>query len=580
MAKELFAKKANRVVPFDQNGEFFYRKARQHVENNNYINALSYYRKAIEKDPENSEYSLDLAEVFTEMGYFHESNQILFSVMQKDSSRIECFYAIGCNLLGLQEYSKAEECLERYLDLDEFGPYSEEAQDLLEVLQSKEFYLDLMDDFDPGKEKTFDHAMRGKDFLDQGDYKRAIRELSKAVKKEPDLIFAKNNLALAYFCTGKSDQAIETSREVLAEYPQNVHANCNIALFLYEKGEMKACDKYMGQVLNQKVEDPEELYKIVVTLCEMKKHRKVNKMLKQLLQYKPYDTNLLHYMAVSCYNLKTFRAAYDYWDKVEKLAPNNTISSYYKHYVKGMMSGERKFKELPYHFQVPYDEMIRRVKKINELLKLPRADLVDKWRNGDSLLSLLNWGLDLNDILIRKAILHVVASFRDEKAERFLREFLLRKSEGEELIREALALLKDMNAPEPFLAYVDDNMVEVKVRATRKEGPGKEEILKEIPDMAIAGMKELYLKDFEQDIHEIWNCVVYYWKAQDNMPEIRKTEGWAAALELFYCVQEDMTINRTALAGSYHVAYSTMMNHYRYICEVIENTEVLNSSRE
>lgn len=64
MAKELFAGRLRKVVPFERDGSFFYRKARKHIENNNYIHALNYYRKAVEKDPDNLEYSLDLAEVF------------------------------------------------------------------------------------------------------------------------------------------------------------------------------------------------------------------------------------------------------------------------------------------------------------------------------------------------------------------------------------------------------------------------------------------------------------------------------------------------------------------------------------
>ena len=130
--------------------------------------------------------------------------------------------------------------------------------------------------------------------------------------------------------------------------------------------------------------------------------------------------------------MKQFKAAYKYWDKVEKINPNNTISSYYKYYVKGVIENDRGFSELPYHFQVPYDEIIRRIKTIHDLLKLPGADLKNKWKNGDSLESLLRWGLKLNDAKIKKAILNVVASFRDDRAEQFLRTFVLGKSEGKD----------------------------------------------------------------------------------------------------------------------------------------------------
>ena len=568
MAKELFAGRLKKVVPFEQDGSFFNRKARKHIENNNYIHALSYYRKAVEKDPGNMEYSLDLAEVFSEMGYFHESNLILFFILQKNPSRTDCYFAMGCNFLGLQEYGKAEHSLEKYLEQDEYGFYSEEAQNFLEVLQSQEFYLEFINDADPDRDKSMELASKGKDFLDKGDYKRAVRELEKAARQDSSLIFARNNLALAYFCTGKLNRAIEVSKDILNDDPFNIHANCNIALFLHEKGDNKASNRHMETVMSLNTEDPEEMYKIAVTLCEMGKHRKVNRLLKKLLQYKPYDTNVLHYMAVSYYNLKQFKDAFKYWDKVEKLNPNNTISSYYKHYVKGIMKNDREYSELPYHFQVPYDEIIRRVKTIHDLLKLPSSDLKSKWKNGDGLESLLRWGLNLNDVLIKKAILNVVASFRDDKAEQFLRTFVLQKSEGKEQVEEALALLKEMDAKEPYLAYMDDNFVEVSVNHGNITS-SNEDMLLDIPDKAIKRLKQSYLVDCEDDIQDIWGCVVSYWE-MNGMPQIRKPQGWSAALELYYRTREDLPVNKAELAASWQISYSTMMKNYHFINQLID----------
>jgi len=568
MAKELFAGRLRKVVPFERDGSFFYRKARKHIENNNYIHALNYYRKAVEKDPDNLEYSLDLAEVFSEMGYYHESNLILFSILQKDPSRVSCYFSIGCNFLGLQEYEKADYSLEKYLELDEHGYYYDEARSLLEALHSHEFYLDFFNDIDPDRNKSMELATKGKELLDKGEYKLAVRELEKAARKDPSLIFARNNLALAYFCIDDLDRAIEVSLDILADYPFNVHANCNLALFLYEKGDIEGSNYYMETVLNQNTDDPEEMYKIAVTLCEMGEHRKVNQLLKKLLQYKPYDINVLRYMAVSCFNLKKFKTAFKYWDKVEKINPNNTISSYYKHYVKSVMNNDREFSELPYHFQVPYDEIVRRIKTIHDLLKLPGTDLKDQWQNGNDLEALLNWGLNLNDKMIKKAILNVVASFRDERAEQFLRAYVLRKSEEGDLIQEALSLLKDMDAEEPYLAYIDNSIVEVKVNFD-DSAANDEDTLARIPEMVVERLKSSYLFDCEDDIHDIWNLVVSHWETA-GMPRIRKPEGWAAALELFYRKMEKLPVNKTKLAASWHVSYATMMNNFNSISRLVE----------
>lgn len=568
MSKELFAGRLRKVVPFEQDGSFFYRKAKKHIENNNYINALSYYRKALEKDPDNLDYSLELAEIFAEMGYFYESNLILFSILQKDPSHTDCYFAMGCNFLGLQEYSKAENTLEKYLELDEYGLYSEEAQNLLDVLQSQEFYLEFISDADPDREQVLAIAGRGKDLLDKGEYRQAVRELEKAARRDPGLIFARNNLALAYFCIGKLDKAIETCREILDNHPLNVHANCNIALFLYEKGDLEASNDHIETVLQMNIDDPEDMHKIAVTLCEMGRHEQVNRLLKKLLHYKPYDTKVLHYMAVSCYNLKMFKVALGYWEKVEKINPNNTISSFYKRYVRDLQEGDREFTELPYHFQVPYDEIIRRVKTIHDLLKLSSADLIKKWKNGDGLESLLRWGLDLNDVLIKKAILNVVASFQDEKAEQFLRAFILRKSEEEEQIQEALALLKEMNAKEPYLAYLDDNIVEVSVKFG-KAAKFHNYMLEEIPEMVIRRLKTFYLHDCENDIRDTWAFVTARWDATGT-PRILKPEGWAAALELFYRTKEELPVKKTRLAADWQVSYTTMMKNYNFISKLFD----------
>jgi hypothetical protein len=185
---------------------------------------------------------------------------------------------------------------------------------------------------------------------------------------------------------------------------------------------------------------------------------------------------------------------------------------------------------------------------------------------------LLHWGLDLNDALIKKAILNVVASFRDEKAEQFLRNFVLRKYEDRDLIKEALSLLKDMDAKEPYLVYTEDSIVEVNVKRGQIYEDGSN-IFEEIPNMAIERLKESYFYDCEDDIRDIWESCVNHWE-MSGVPKIRKPEGWAAALELYYRVRGELPVNKAELAASWQVSYSTLMKNYneinRYLAEFWE----------
>lgn len=567
MAGGLSAKTQRKVIPFEQNGQFYYKKAKKYVENNNYIDALSFYRKAVEKDPENLEYRLDLAQVFTEMGYYEESNQILLYILQKDDGKADCYFCLGCNFLGLQEYERAKECFEKYLQLDPDGIYSEDAQDLLDILQSHEIYFDNDVEviLNPGREKLYKLANKGKDFLDMGDYSRAIRCLESVVKKDPSLIFARNNLALAYFCVGRLDDAIHVCQEVLKDQPQNVHANCNIAIFYREKGLEEESEKHLQAVLSMETNDPEEIHKIAVTLCELKRHKEANKFLKRLLQYKPYDIKVLHYIAVSYFNTQRYKEALKYWSKIDKIAPNNTISGFYKRLARAVMANEREFSEISYHFQVPYEEIIYRIKKINDLLKLPHKDLKKRWNSSDELLALLQWGLELNDPSIKRAILNVIASFKDGKAESFLREFILRKSVSDDLKREAVMLLKQMGASEPYIAYLDDNIVQIKIDVVAKNLPDDlPEVFYNVVNRAVEMMKNRYEEGFEAQIREIWSGFVAAMLPY-GLPRIRKPEVWAAALELYYCLTSGLAVDKVELAYRYGVSYSSVSNALRRI---------------
>jgi hypothetical protein len=233
------------------------------------------------------------------------------------------------------------------------------------------------------------------------------------------------------------------------------------------------------------------------------------------------------------------------------------------------MMKEREFSEIPYHFQVPYEEVIYRIKKINDLLKLPEKALKERWETGDELMALLGWGLGLNDISVKKAILNVIASFGDHKAENFLREFLLKKSVEDELKKEALALLKQMNAAEPYIAYMNNNIVEIRVDILERISAGElPRIFYSVVEVATQKMKNRYKEGYELTIREIWEKFVRA-ALTKKLPRIRKAEAWAAALELYYCIKSNIEIDKRALAEYYGVAYSTLLNNCKYISYVI-----------
>jgi len=577
MVKKIIMQKDSKIIPFEQSGEFYYRKAQKYIDNNNYIDALSYYRKAVEKDPDNLEYLLDLAEIYTEMNYYEESNQILFYLIQSRNSNLtECYFGLGCNFMGLQEYDKAEECFGKYLQVDADGEFSEEAQDILDILQSQDFYIEeLGREIDRNTTRVYDMARKGKDYLDKGEFKKAVRQLEKALLKDSTLIFAKNNLSLAYFCLNQIDKAIALSLEVIDVFPQNIHANCNLALFYQEAGDKEKANQYLRNILSFHPEDVEDLYKIAITLCETKYHKEANKLLKKLLQYKPYDKKILHYLAVSYFNMGMYREGLKYWNKIQKIDPLNTISSYYIHKTNRVIKNAEEIKEYPYHYQVPYDEVLKRIKKINSLFKMKTEDIKKKWIKDNQLKSLLVWGLELNDNVIKRAILGLISTLKDEKAERLLREFLLKRNETDGLKREVLAYLKQNHAKEPYIAYLNNSIVEVRVNIMNFEGEKIPLEYQKVIDVAIQKMHNRYPDEYVNDI--LWTWEGYVKSLKSHFPRIYRKEAWAAALEYYYCRAKGIHISKSFICKFYNTSITTLNNYIKKLEDALqkgENNEV------
>jgi len=571
MNRKMFANVRNKVLPFEQSGQFYYKKAQKFIDSNNYVDALSFYRKAVDKDPENISYKMDLAQVFSEMNYYDESNRMLFLVLQKEINKSECYFGLGCNFMALREYEKAEECFDRYLKMDSEGIYAEDVDDLLDLLRSSEYFTEeelYMGNLSPSKEKLYKLANKGRELLDAGEYKKAIKCMEKVVKKDPELVFVRNNLSLAYYCEGDTNEAIEMTRDILAEYPQNIHANCNLAIMLNDSGKDTEVSELSSIILGFQPTDPDELHKIAVTLCELKLHKEANSALKELLQYRPYDVKVLHYYAVSWFNMKNFRESLLLWNRIEKILPENMISNYYKKLTQNYIKEDKEFKELGYHFQVPYEEIVFRVRRINDLLKLSLEDLKQKWEMNDWTKGLFVWGLSLNDNSMKKEILNVVASMKDAKAEYFLRDFSLRRNVDDNIKKDALLLLSRMGAKEPYMAYMNDNVVEIRVNSKDLKDLEIPEVFQEVLDIAIDGMKLNYKQGYEIVIKKIWKLFISSTQP-DSLPKIRKPAAWAAALELFYCSIKGFTVNRGEIAKRYNITNSTLVNNFNVLMEVL-----------
>lgn len=73
--------------------------------------------------------------------------------------------------------------------------------------------------------------------LEEGKFAEAVRIMEKLIKKHPDFMAARNNLALAYYYMGHFDKSVDMIKQVLELEPGNLHALCNLAIFYQHFGD-------------------------------------------------------------------------------------------------------------------------------------------------------------------------------------------------------------------------------------------------------------------------------------------------------------------------------------------------------
>lgn len=458
-----------RVLKFEQPANFYYNNALKYIENGDYINALPQLRKAREMEPENQEYTLALAQALTEIGRFDDSNSLLFSLMDSEYFSGECYFGIGCNFMGLNDYERAQQSFERYLDKEPDGDFAEEIGDFLEFIYDMEDEEDVYLE-DVKLKHGFEMAAEGKKYLDMGDYKKAAEIFSGIDLERKELLFAKNNLALAYYCLKNTSGAIRTALEVLEKDKENIHAWCNLALFYTEVGDYYNATKAIGKILELNTDNTDELYKIAITLCDLNQHEYALKYLEKILERRTCDVKSMYFAAIACFNLGKYQKAADYISDILKIEPDNILAKYYSGYMKDVLRSQRSPEKLDYRMTLPDGENEKRRAYMQQILENTSDEFIDfLWESDDYFKEMVCWALEYASYSMRKQICVKLSRTKKKSVEMFFRDYILKARNSEGVKNMMLIYLKKMGAPEPYVANMGGSVVEVRVGLTKND---------------------------------------------------------------------------------------------------------------
>lgn len=549
----------NKVLEFKQPADFFIKKAEKHMDAGNFLEALHLYRKVLCTDPDNVEYLLSIAQIYSEMGLYAESNDVLLKIAKYGNTPTECLFALGCNYMGMQNYALADEAFEQYLSIDPEGEFAEDIDDLFEMLdEDDEGVLQ-----DVNREMLLDEAFTGKQHLDSGDYRKAIHHLENVVKKDNLMYPAMNNLALSYFFDGQKSRAIELSKKVLDAEPRNLHACCNLAFFYSEMGQRAIAENYISSVESVTDIDPDDMHKLALTYCELGMHEKAYKWFAKIVSYQPYDVKILHFCGLSAYNCGCFSESAEYFMKIMKIDPNNSLAVYYRKKAEDSKKTgtDKKFE---YVYQVQFDEIKLRVKYLNECLKQKRIGLSEKWKSDEYFRSIINWGLYFGDEYIKRIVIEIMCMFSEKDVEDEFRNFLLRSTEGDEIKNDVFMCLKRIGAKEPYVAYIKGAIVEVRVGSIPDEIKNLPKPYTDTLNCFLGGARGEYDEEF---ISSGIAMLVSVAKAHEgNGDWISRPQALAAAMELRLCEEKGIAIpKKTGLVLRYGTTIGTLNKYYDII---------------
>jgi Tfp pilus assembly protein PilF len=224
-------RKKAQVVPFLQDGQYYYNKGLKAYREQNYQKASKYLQKAVELQPKDSRMLSQLATIYTDMGKYSQSNELLSYILDEvDKELTECHYFMANNYAHLGLFQEAYKCATEYANKEPYGEFIEENEDLIDLIT-------IEDDGDEPFLKDPDDLILKQDaaktLLENSQFEEAILLLEEIVVEYPEFWSAHNNLSLAYFYVGEVDKAKEYLQTVLQRNPGNLHAYCNLLVFYY-----------------------------------------------------------------------------------------------------------------------------------------------------------------------------------------------------------------------------------------------------------------------------------------------------------------------------------------------------------
>ncbi|MDP4084060.1 MAG: tetratricopeptide repeat protein [Bacillota bacterium] len=310
-----------KVLSFLPTGEYYFTKGLKAYHRRDFIKAKKYLGRALQLEPGEPMIACQLAIVWTELGEYEKSNQLLHVILEElDEEMAECHYFLANNYAHMGFFKDAFQHAKSYLELDAEGDFVEETEDLLELLEMES---DDLDEELYAQDDLIVRQEQARELLETGYFPKAIELLNEVISDYPEYWSAYNNLALAHFYLGETEKAEDILNDVLERNPGNLHALCNSLVFSHYLKEVEAVQELVEILKKIQPILTEHQFKLGATFALVGEYTIAYLWLKKLYkQGFQGDGPFYYWLSYAAYYTGRENFAKNIWKKVLEMNPD------------------------------------------------------------------------------------------------------------------------------------------------------------------------------------------------------------------------------------------------------------------
>lgn len=540
----------SKVVPFSRSAAYLYQRAAKNRREGHLLDALELTRRALEKDPGNKDYELDLAQILCELGSYVQSNRVLSRMLAEDGSLTEAYFGMACNFYGMNDPDCAYKALMCFLSED---PQSAGRQEVGELLHNLFVARTLTGKRSRRKARSARLAGKGMALLRSGELSEGEQVLRRSLAVSPRQSETRALLALCLTMRGEREAALHELTRALRPKKPPMRALCIAAQIHMRFGDAATAAKLIDKAAARNP-DGAELRMLLDAACDLKLDEKVYELSQKALAEAPYDRVLLHLCAAAMVNThRPQERAAHCWARIRRLDPGDEIAGYHL--------SHPEIRPVAYAYRLPEEEVRARAGHLADVARGGLDGVKAAWAESPRLLRTVRWAIESGEAVFVRAGVNLLSAVETPEAEWLLRQVMIEPSASQALKHQALALLGLRGAKPPYLMTGEDKF---SLMSAGDSG--------QLPKLPLAYRRVLkravytgmsLKEDYPARLTMLWLRFVN--ALGETLPALRDLNGWAAALNLCLAQRDRLDVDADEMADMFRCSRRKMEHMARRI---------------